>query len=102
MLHLLNRFSLWEWLGYLMHRNWAAARQVGRQSARTFVIGGQPAQHWLYFADDAYRRFFSAAFVAARVRTVSARCGRRTQCGVSLRRWSLLWNGSTFGWAACR
>jgi SAM-dependent methyltransferase len=62
-LHLLNRFSAWEWLGYLQHRNWAAARQVGRQSARTFVIGGQPAQHWLYFADEAYRRCFSAAFV---------------------------------------
>ena len=62
-LHLLNRFSAWEWLGYLQHRNWAAARQVGRQSARTFVIGGQPAQHWLYFADDAYRRCFSGAFL---------------------------------------
>jgi SAM-dependent methyltransferase len=61
-LHLLNRFSLWEWFGYLLRRNWSAAWQAGRQTTRTFVIGGQPVQHWLYFADDAYRGFFSAAF----------------------------------------
>jgi len=61
-LHLLNRFSLWEWLGYLMRRNWSAAGNVGRQTTRTFVIGGQPVPHWLYFADDAYRRFFSSTF----------------------------------------
>jgi SAM-dependent methyltransferase len=61
-LHLLNRFSLWEWLGYLARHNWRAAWNVGRQTSRTFVIGGQPVSHWLYFADDAYRRFFSNAF----------------------------------------
>ncbi|HLZ28234.1 MAG TPA: class I SAM-dependent methyltransferase [Chloroflexota bacterium] len=61
-LHLLNRFSGWEWLGYVAHRRWRAARQVGRQTTRIFVIGGQPVPHWLYFADDAYRRYFSPAF----------------------------------------
>jgi SAM-dependent methyltransferase len=61
-LHLLNRFSAWEWLGYVVRHNWAAAGQVGRSPARTFVIGGQAVQHSLYFADDAYRRFFAAAF----------------------------------------
>jgi 2-polyprenyl-3-methyl-5-hydroxy-6-metoxy-1,4-benzoquinol methylase len=61
-LHLLNRFSLWEWLGYLQRHNWSAAGQVGRQRTRTFVIGGQPVLHSLYFAADAYRRFFSAEF----------------------------------------
>jgi SAM-dependent methyltransferase len=62
-LHLLNRFSLWEMVGYLVRRNWRAAGQVGRQTTRSFVIGGQPAQHWLYFADDAYRRCFSTTFI---------------------------------------
>jgi 2-polyprenyl-3-methyl-5-hydroxy-6-metoxy-1,4-benzoquinol methylase len=66
-LHVLNRFSLWEWLGYVVRRNWSAARQVGRQTTRTFVIGGQPVPHWLYFGDDAYRRFFSAAFTCRTV-----------------------------------
>jgi ubiquinone/menaquinone biosynthesis C-methylase UbiE len=61
-LHVLNRFSTWEWLGYLVRRDWNAARQVGRQTTRTFVIGGQPVPHWLYFGDGAYRRFFSPAF----------------------------------------
>jgi ubiquinone/menaquinone biosynthesis C-methylase UbiE len=61
-LHLLNRFSLWEWLGYLAHRRWSRAGDVGRQSTRTFVIGGQAVQHQVYFADDVYRRCFSAAF----------------------------------------
>jgi len=61
-LHLLNRFSSWEWLGYLVHHNWSAAGQVGRSQARTFVIGGQRVPHSVYFADDAYRRFFSDAF----------------------------------------
>ena len=87
-LHVLNRFSLWEWLGYLVRRNWSAARQVGRQTTRTFVIGGQPVPHWLYFGDDAYRRFFSAAFtlrgdVRPR-RTAAAAHGR-----VSRHRWSM-------------
>jgi SAM-dependent methyltransferase len=65
-LHLLNRFSSWEWLGYLVRHDWAAARHVGQDTRRTFVIGGQPVPHWLYFADDAYRRFFAAAFVQRR------------------------------------
>ena len=83
-LHVLNRFSLWEWLGYVVRRNWSAARQVGRQTTRIFVIGGQPVPHWLYFADDAYRRFFSPAFGPRATCTASAHCGRRTRCGASL------------------
>src|SRR5207244_4797116 len=39
-LHMLNRFSLWEWLGYAARRDWAAARAVGKQRERAFVIGG--------------------------------------------------------------
>jgi ubiquinone/menaquinone biosynthesis C-methylase UbiE len=61
-LHLLNRFSLWEWLGYLAHANWPPARQVGRLRTREFTIGGRPVRHTLYFAREAYRRFFEANF----------------------------------------
>ncbi len=61
-LHLLNRFSVWEWLGHLVHHEWQAACQVGRPTTRSFVIGGQPVRHWLYFADEAYTRCFSADF----------------------------------------
>jgi SAM-dependent methyltransferase len=56
-LHMLNRFSLWEWLGYLTRRDWAAARGVGRQQSRSFVIGGETVPHTVYFGDEAYRCF---------------------------------------------
>jgi SAM-dependent methyltransferase len=61
--HMLNRFSLWEWLGYLSRGNWPAARRVGKARNRAFVIGGEPVPHALYFADEAYRRFFTHDFV---------------------------------------
>jgi ubiquinone/menaquinone biosynthesis C-methylase UbiE len=56
-LHALNRFSLWEFLGYVRQRDWSAARNVGRQRMRPFVIGGQSVEHRLYFAMEAYSRF---------------------------------------------
>jgi SAM-dependent methyltransferase len=62
-LHLLNRFSLWEWLGYLARRDLKAARKVGRLRSRRFVIGGQAVLHSLYFANEAYHRFFKRDFV---------------------------------------
>jgi SAM-dependent methyltransferase len=61
-LHLLNRFSLWEWLGYLSGRDWSAARRVGRLRSRRFVIGGVPVEHRLYSAGEAYSRFFETGF----------------------------------------
>ncbi len=61
-LHMLNRFSLWEWLGYVVRRNWNAARSVGRLRTRAFVIGGEAVQHSVYFSDEAYRRFFKQRF----------------------------------------
>jgi SAM-dependent methyltransferase len=61
-LHLLNRFSLWEFLGYVARRDLDAARRVGRISRRVFVIGGQPVWHHLYFPDEVYCRFFARAF----------------------------------------
>jgi len=60
--HMLNRFSTWEALGYLQHRNWAAARQVGRLRTRSFTIGGQQVLHSLYFAHEAYHRHFGTDF----------------------------------------
>jgi 2-polyprenyl-3-methyl-5-hydroxy-6-metoxy-1,4-benzoquinol methylase len=62
-LHLLNRFSMWEWLGYLRRGDWTAARQVGRLSSRRFVIGGVSVEHALYSGSEAYRRFFEPWFV---------------------------------------
>lgn len=61
-LHLLNRFSLWEWLGYLRQRDWHRAARLGHQRRRHFTIGGQSVEHTLYFADEAYDRFFRSDF----------------------------------------
>ena len=46
--HMLNRFSLWEFLGACMHHDWRAARMTGRASTRPFTIGGQPVPHRMY------------------------------------------------------
>ncbi|MBV9578164.1 MAG: class I SAM-dependent methyltransferase [Chloroflexi bacterium] len=62
-LHLLNRFSLWEWLGYVAHGDWPSAGQVGRRTTRDFTIGGRAVRHSLYFPHEAYRRFFRDHFV---------------------------------------
>ena len=61
-LHLLNRFSLWEWLGYVSRGNWSAARQVGNLRTREFTIGGRPVPHSLYYSEEAYHRFFARSF----------------------------------------
>jgi SAM-dependent methyltransferase len=71
-LHLLNRFSLWELLGYLQHGNWPAARQVGHLRTREFTIGGQPVRHTLYFGREAYRRYFARHFVLGKTYALGA------------------------------
>jgi SAM-dependent methyltransferase len=61
-LHLLNRFSLWESLGLLGRQKWRAASQLHRQSVRSFRIGGVAVEHRQYFAREAYARFFAHGF----------------------------------------
>jgi SAM-dependent methyltransferase len=60
-LHMLNRFSLWEWLGHAQRRDWRAAAAVGGASRRRFVIGGQSVEHQVYFPSVAYA-YFRGAF----------------------------------------
>lgn len=61
-LHLLNRFSLWEWLGAVGTRDWAAARAIGTQSQRDFTIGGVSVRHNLYAPQLLYRDVFAGEF----------------------------------------
>ena len=61
-LHLLNRFSLWEWLGLIARRRWREAGRLRLQRVRNFRIGGHDVQHNLYLAREAYARFFADAF----------------------------------------
>jgi SAM-dependent methyltransferase len=71
-LHLLNRFSLWELLGHLQHGNWRAARQVGHLRTREFTIGGRPVRHSLYFGREAYRCYFATNFALRQTYSLGA------------------------------
>ena len=55
--HMLNRFSLWEWLGYIWRRDFSSAATVGRSETRSFVIGGQSVDHSVFFPRAAYACF---------------------------------------------
>jgi SAM-dependent methyltransferase len=55
--HLLNAFSVWEWIGLVSRRQWRGARELRGRRTRTFTIGGQPVVHDLYFAPEAYGWF---------------------------------------------
>jgi SAM-dependent methyltransferase len=61
--HMLNRFSLWEWLGYVSRCRWSAARTLAGRRERSFEIGGRPVPHRVSFASEAYRRYFASEFV---------------------------------------
>jgi SAM-dependent methyltransferase len=57
--HLLNRWSLWEWLGLLRSGRFGAARRLGRNPVRVFMIGGRPVPHYLHHPGAAYAHFQS-------------------------------------------
>lgn len=65
--HLLNRWSLWEWLGLVRSSRFGAARRLGRNPVRNFMIGGRTVPHYLYQPGAAYTRFFQSRFALRRV-----------------------------------
>lgn len=62
-LHMLNRFSLWEWLAMAKVRDWNAARAVGSQSERDFTIGGVTIRHYLHTPLPLHRSVFAERFL---------------------------------------
>jgi SAM-dependent methyltransferase len=56
--HMLNRFCFWTWLDQVRHGGWKKARHVGSQERTTVNIGGVSVRHYLYYPEEAYRRFF--------------------------------------------
>lgn len=64
--HLLNRWSLWEWLGIVRSGHLGAARRLGRNPVRNFLIGGRAVPHYLYQPGAAYARFFQSRFALRR------------------------------------
>ena len=63
--HLLNRWSLWEWLGLVRSSRLRAARRLGRNPRRNFMIGGRTVPHYLYQPGAAYL-FFESRFALRR------------------------------------
>jgi 2-polyprenyl-3-methyl-5-hydroxy-6-metoxy-1,4-benzoquinol methylase len=61
-IHLVNRTSLWEWLGLAATGNLAAALHLGSRVQRHFVIGGISVQHHMWHADEMYSQVFQPLF----------------------------------------
>jgi SAM-dependent methyltransferase len=72
MLHLLGRFSLWEWLGHLAHRRWPEAVHLRHNAERNYPIGGHPLRHYLHLPGEAYRRHFARDFALKRAYSLGA------------------------------
>ena len=66
MVHMMNRFSLWEGLMLLRRGRLRAAMRLPRQTERTFTIGGRPVLHYLSFAQPTFRQHFAAYFTLDR------------------------------------
>lgn len=64
--HLLNRWSLWEWLGLVRSGHVGSARRLGRNPVRNFMIGGRTVPHYLHRPGAAYARFFQSRFALRR------------------------------------
>jgi ubiquinone/menaquinone biosynthesis C-methylase UbiE len=60
--HVVNRFSLWEALGYVTSGRLASVWRMSRKSSREFQIGGKSVRHYLYGPDETYHRFFKPEF----------------------------------------
>jgi SAM-dependent methyltransferase len=65
-LHLLNRFSLWEWLGLVAHARLREAGRLHRAHTRPFTIGGAAIPHRMLRAREAYERYFADAWLPRR------------------------------------
>jgi ubiquinone/menaquinone biosynthesis C-methylase UbiE len=70
--HMLNRFSAWELLGYIARRDWLAARMMGRASMRQFTIGGQAVGHHMFDWRDACAHFTTHGFKLRRAYSLGA------------------------------
>ena len=64
--HLLNRWSLWEWLGLVRSRQLGAARRLGRNPVRDFTIAERNVPHYLYHPVAVYAHFFKRGFALRR------------------------------------
>ncbi|MBZ5587489.1 MAG: class I SAM-dependent methyltransferase [Acidobacteriia bacterium] len=72
LLHLLGRFSLWEWLGHLANRRWSDAARLRRNAERSFAVAGHALRHYPHLPCEAYRRYFAPGFALRRSYSLGA------------------------------
>jgi SAM-dependent methyltransferase len=61
-IHLLNSWSLWEWMALVSHGDLASVRALGTRRDRQFTIGGIPVRHYLERSDVLYSTCFESRF----------------------------------------
>lgn len=64
--HLLARFSAWEWLDLVRRGKWAEAARLSQVKERALPVGGRPLRHYLHLPREAYRGCFAPHFALRR------------------------------------
>ncbi len=72
LLHLLARFSLWEWMGLVAHRRWGEAARLRFQRERTFIVGGRRLRHFMHLPREVYAAAFADRFTLRRAYSLGA------------------------------
>lgn len=57
LLHMVNRFNIWEWMHCIRQGRWRTAARLRRQEVRPFGVGDQSIVHFLPTSGQAYRKF---------------------------------------------
>ena len=60
--HMLNRFSLYEWSLLMMDGRLGDAMALRKKTGRNITIGGKPIRHYLFTPQKTYKNFFKPYF----------------------------------------
>lgn len=60
--HMLNRFSLYEWSLLMMDGRLREAMRLHKRTGRNIAIGGKPIRHYLFTPKTTYKNFFKPHF----------------------------------------
>lgn len=60
--HMINRFSIWEWYTLVQQGDLGEAMGLRKQKTRMITIGGKPIRHYLSYPKKTYSQFFKTYF----------------------------------------
>lgn len=61
-IHMINRFSIWEWYSLVQQGQLGQAMALRNRTTRTITIGGKPIRHYLPYPQKIYSQFFKTYF----------------------------------------